>query len=233
MLFRSTKGPDLTVLEDATAQSIPVWATAISPGAISESNQVVNFIVSNNNNALFSSQPTVSATGTLTYTPATNANGSALVSVQIHDNGGTNPGVDLSAVQTFTINVTPVNDVPGFALKLAQASASIENFDFVTVPNLPAGWTTSFSPATAAWKTVNTSADSAPNSAFAPNVNSEDTSLFSTAITVPNSGSTLTFRHSYNVESYYDGGILEIAIGGGAFQEIISAGGSFVSGGLS
>ena len=63
-----------------------------------ESGQTVNFLVSNDNNALFSAQPSVSSNGTLTYTPAANANGSATVTVQIHDNGGTaNGGVDTSA----------------------------------------------------------------------------------------------------------------------------------------
>jgi VCBS repeat-containing protein len=109
----SVKGADQTVLEDAGAQSVPGWATAISAGPANESGQTVDFIVSNNNTALFSAQPAVSPTGTLTYTPAANANGSATVSVQIHDNGGTaNNGVDTSATQTFTITVTAVNDAP-------------------------------------------------------------------------------------------------------------------------
>ena len=107
------KGANQTVLEDAGAQSASGWATAISAGPANESGQAVDFIVSNNNNALFAVQPAVSPTGTLTYTPAGNANGSATVSVQIHDNGGVlNGGVDTSAVQTFTITVTPVNDAP-------------------------------------------------------------------------------------------------------------------------
>src|SRR3989442_767810 len=43
------------------------------------------------------------------------ANGSATVTVTLSDNGGTaNGGVDTSATQTFTITVTPVNDVPSF-----------------------------------------------------------------------------------------------------------------------
>src|SRR5207253_345752 len=55
------------------------------------------------------------AGGTLTYTPAADANGAATVSVQIHDDGGTaNGGVDTSAVQQFTITVNPVDDVPSF-----------------------------------------------------------------------------------------------------------------------
>ena len=49
----------------------------------------------------------------LTFTPAADATGSATVSMQIHDNGGTaNGGNDTSAIQTFTITVTAVNDAP-------------------------------------------------------------------------------------------------------------------------
>jgi hypothetical protein len=49
----------------------------------------------------------------LTYTPAPNANGSALLSVVAQDDGGTaDGGIDSSAPVTFTINVAPVNDCP-------------------------------------------------------------------------------------------------------------------------
>ena len=110
-----TKGADQTVLEDAAVQSVAGWATARSAGPANESTQVLNFIGSNNNNALFATQPSIAANGTLTYSPAANANGSATVTVQIHDDGGTaNGGVDTGATQTFTITVTPVNDVPSF-----------------------------------------------------------------------------------------------------------------------
>ena len=111
-----TKGIDKTVLEDAGAQSIAGWATAISAGPADEAGQVLSFIVSNNNNSLFSTQPFVSSNGTLTFTPAADANGAATITLQIHDNGGTvNGGIDTSVAQTFTINVTPVNDAPSFA----------------------------------------------------------------------------------------------------------------------
>jgi VCBS repeat-containing protein len=110
-----TKGADQTVLEDAAAQSVATWATAISAGPANENTQVVDFVVSNNNNALFSVQPAVAANGTLTYTPAANANGVATVTIHAHDNGGTaNSGVDFSADQTFSITVTAVNDAPSF-----------------------------------------------------------------------------------------------------------------------
>ncbi len=107
------KGSDEIVLEDAGATQYTGWATSISPGAPSESGQVLNFVVSNDNSSLFSSAPEVSANGTLSFTPAANANGVAIVTVVLHDNGGTaNGGVDTSAPQTFTISVTPVNDAP-------------------------------------------------------------------------------------------------------------------------
>src|SRR6185503_10493874 len=100
-----TKGADQTVLQDAAAQTVNGWATAISPGPANEAAQVVNFLITGNTNpALFSAGPAVSATGVLTYTPAANANGTAAVTLVIHDNGGTaNGGVDTSAAQTFNI----------------------------------------------------------------------------------------------------------------------------------
>ena len=55
----------------------------------------------------------MSPNGTLTYTPAPNANGVAMVTVRVHDNGGSaNGGVATSAPQTFTMTVTAVNDAP-------------------------------------------------------------------------------------------------------------------------
>ena len=86
----------------------------MSAGAPDEAGQALNFVVTNNNGALFAVPPAISAVGALTYTPALNANGSATVTVQLHDNGGTTPGADTSAPQTFTITVTPVNDAPSF-----------------------------------------------------------------------------------------------------------------------
>ncbi|MBI5576766.1 MAG: cadherin-like domain-containing protein [Deltaproteobacteria bacterium] len=103
-----TAGPNQAVTQPAGAQSVPNWATGISSGPANESAQTVSFLVSNNNNALFSAQPAVSPAGTLTYTPAAGASGSATVTAQAQDNGGTaNGGVDTSAPQIFTITVNP------------------------------------------------------------------------------------------------------------------------------
>src|SRR4029077_18714505 len=81
-----TKGADQSVLEDTGAQTVPGWATAISAGPANESGQVLNFLVTNSNTAMFAVQPAIAANGTLTYTLAANTNGSAIVTVQLHDN---------------------------------------------------------------------------------------------------------------------------------------------------
>ncbi len=117
------------MLEDAGPQSTP-WATAISPGPPHEAGQIVTFVVTGNTNpALFSLAPQVTPTGTLTYTPAANVNGSATITLVLMDNGGTaNGGVDTSAPQSVTIAVTPVNDAPGPLTDIdAAANAAAEN----------------------------------------------------------------------------------------------------------
>jgi methionine-rich copper-binding protein CopC len=111
-----TAGPNQTVNEDAGAQTVNPWATAISAGPPDESGQTLTFNVTNNTNpALFSAGPAVSPTGVLTYTPAADAFGVATITLTLSDNGGTaNGGVDTSAPQTFTITVNSVNDAPSF-----------------------------------------------------------------------------------------------------------------------
>jgi len=133
------KGANQTVNEDAGAQSVANWATAISAGPANESSQTVSFNVTNDNNSLFSGQPAVSPTGTLTYTPAANANGTATVSVSISDNGGTaNGGSDTSTIQTFTITVNAVNDAPSFTKGPDQ---TIQDPNPQSIPN----WATNIS----------------------------------------------------------------------------------------
>ncbi len=136
-----TKGADQTVLEDAGAQTVNPWATAISPGP-GEGTQTVTFQVTGNTNAaLFSVAPAVSPTGVLTYTPAANANGTATITLVLKDNGGTaNGGVDTSAPQTFVINVTAVNDAPSFTKGADQTV--LENAGAQTVNP----WATAISP---------------------------------------------------------------------------------------
>ena len=117
-----TKGPDQIVNEDAALQGVPGWATSISVGPFNETipteSQAPDFIVNNNNNnnQLFLVQPAVSTSGMLTYRPTANQHGIAIVTVLVHDDGGTpNGGADTSPTQAFTITVNSVNDAPAGA----------------------------------------------------------------------------------------------------------------------
>jgi hypothetical protein len=122
-----------------------------------------------------------------------------------------------------------------FSFCLGQPSivtALSEDFDGVTAPILPAGWATSASGAESTWVTSTASSDTAPNAAFSPDPASVGVSeLDSPAITLPAGVAQLTFRHNYNLEAGYDGGVLELGIGSGPWADILAAGGSFVSGG--
>ncbi len=128
-----------------------------------------------------------------------------------------------------------------------------ERFDSVTAPALPPGWTASFSngilqcpptpptptpPAPSCalgsnWITTSFGpADSAPNTAFHSDPSCvTDSVLDSVSIPIVSTGAQVSFRNKYLTESTFDGGVLEIAIGGGGFTDIVAAGGSFVTGG--
>ena len=114
----------VNAVED-TATTVAGFATEISAGPANESAQVVSFVLSNNNTNLFAEGPSIGTDGTLTFTPASDATGSALVTVIAKDNGGTaNGGVDSSAAKTFKVTVSGVNDAP---VAGSQAVAAVED----------------------------------------------------------------------------------------------------------
>ncbi len=128
-----------------------------------------------------------------------------------------------------------------FKLRLGQTIGGVtfaQSFDSVTAPALPGGWTTTSSGGQSPWATSTGSYDTAPNAAFSTDAGSSGVNeLVTPAIAVVLPSAQLSFRHSYNLEAPnrgstgYDGGVLEISIGGGAFADILTAGGSFASGG--
>ena len=96
-----------TVDKYNVAVSITNAVTNIFAGALNESNQVVSFLMSNNNTTVFTTQPAIGTNGILTFTPAAKG-GTATVTVRAKDNGGVaGGGVDTAAGQTFTITVPP------------------------------------------------------------------------------------------------------------------------------
>jgi uncharacterized repeat protein (TIGR02543 family) len=120
-----------------------------------------------------------------------------------------------------------VENAPG------AAQTFLQNFDGVAAPALPAGFTAANAVGPAPlWVTSNTgaspAADSAPNSAFVndPNVRS-DKILTGPALAVRTASAQLVFRQSYALENVFDGGVLEVSKDGGAFQDIVVAGGTF------
>jgi hypothetical protein len=122
-----TKGADQSIGSNLGPQTVAGWATAISQGG-ADTGQLVDFVVTNSNSALFSVQPAVSAAGILTYASATNVSGIATVSVTIHDNGGTTNGaIDTSAAQAFTIfvNNPPVVTASGGTLAYTENATTV------------------------------------------------------------------------------------------------------------
>jgi hypothetical protein len=112
-----------------------------------------------------------------------------------------------------------------------------ENFDASVAPSLPAGWATSSSNALPAWTTISSVYNSSPNCTFSPGATGIGINeLVSPQITLPSGLCQLSFANHYNLEADtppvgYDGGVLEIKIGSGAFMDILSVGGSFAQSG--
>ncbi|QBB71195.1 hypothetical protein ELE36_13000 [Pseudolysobacter antarcticus] len=112
-----------------------------------------------------------------------------------------------------------------------------ETFDEVTLPALPTGWINTTAPNNiVGWHTVATDATGLGKAAFTEDTyNSTDKSLQTPIFQVGSNG-RVTFHHKVILELRNDGNaadgvVLEISISGGAFTDIIAAGGSFVSGG--
>ena len=135
------------------------------------------------------------------------------VRVQLQQ-GATNFG---TFTNTFTLGVP--------SQSLAQ------NFDAVVVPALPVGWTTSATNGGAAWVSTTAQRDTLPNALFttAPGVLA-DAVVTSSPFNVTTTNALVSFRHRYDFENTFDGGVLEISIGAGAFVDILTSGGVFLAG---
>jgi hypothetical protein len=111
-------------------------------------------------------------------------------------------------------------------------SVFAQNFDGVGAPNLPSGWNSSSTGAQSGWTTSSTVRDTTPNAAFSAEAAAAGISeLTSPTIAISSGQSQLAFRQSIDMEPGWDGGVLELKIGAGAFTDIAIAGGVFVNGG--
>jgi hypothetical protein len=210
--------------EDAYSATEDSPLTVTAPGVLGNDTEVFG----TNLTAVPATGPTngtltLNTNGGFTYTPAPGYTGPDSFTYQAND------GTNNLGIATVLITVTSGT---------SSNRLFFENFDGVTAPALPSGWTTSASGVETGWVTRTTTNDTAPNAAYAPDPgNVGDSYLVSPVIALPGGQGRLTFRNNYNLESdaqgYYDGGVLEIKIGAGAFTDILAAGGSFVSGGYS
>ena len=91
----------VSVAEDSGSYSEAAFATDITPG-LGDVGQTFSLASTNDNNELFSAQPVIAADGTLTFTPASNASGTATVTVIATDSTGLT-----SVPRSFVIEVTP------------------------------------------------------------------------------------------------------------------------------
>ncbi len=115
----------------------------------------------------------------------------------------------------------------------AVSTSSKESFDNVPTQFVPPGWTSESIGGGIRFTFSDNGPDTPPSSMFAqdPATVGGGTDLTSPPIDVTAAGATLTFRNKYATESGWDGGLLEISIAGGAFQDIVTAGGNFIQNG--
>jgi hypothetical protein len=184
---------------------------------------------------------TVAGTATVTRTGTAGGTYSSTAGLTINPaNGVVTLGTSSPGTYTVTYTIAASGGCPVYTTTTSITINNclfpcVETFDGVTVPALPTGWTATTGTTCAgssAWVTVNTTSSSAPNSAFTNDPGCiSDEYLDSRIFTVAAGPAQLSFRNSYNLESTFDGMVLEISINGGAFTDIIAAGGSFVTGG--
>ncbi|HOX55770.1 MAG TPA: M36 family metallopeptidase [Candidatus Paceibacterota bacterium] len=134
---------------------------------------------------------------------------------------------------TLQVQAGTSNFTVAFPFRLGVPDVVLsESFDTATAPELPSEWTVALSGAGSPWTTTALGKDTAPNAAFAPDPSSTcDNQLTSPSFLAPATGAQLSFRHAYSTESCCDAGWLQISIAGGAFTDILTAGGSFVTNG--
>jgi hypothetical protein len=113
-----------------------------------------------------------------------------------------------------------------------------QNFDRSHQAQLPPRWTRSVTGGAQNWTVSAARASSGNKSAFSPDpIYAGVNEMISPVFAVHTTDAALSFRNWYDLETtflrnrLYDGAVLEIRIGSGAWQDIIAAGGTFVTGG--
>ena len=147
---------------------------------------------------------------------------------------GANNGTGIGVIEVYDNPATPTPIPTATPVSSATPTPTpggmcVENFDGVTAPALPSGWTaTNLVPGDGVmFTTVTSTVDSPPNSAFIPDQDGiSDKVMDSRPVTINSASAVLTFRNNFNTEfssgKFLDGGVLEISspnISGGDFVD--------------
>jgi hypothetical protein len=140
------------------------------------------------------------------------------------------------AAVNVTINVNSTLGPTSFnrTINTGQAVSSFaENFDGVSSPALPAGWSAVQTLNGPAFVTTPNNVVSAPNALFAayPTTSAGGSDITTPPMAIGIQAADLSFGNRYDTEAGWDGGVLEISIAGGPFTDIVTAGGSFIDNG--
>ena len=171
--------------------------------------------VSQNYGVIASGGAAVTRNFTFTVSPTLPCGNNVVLTFVFADGAATFPNV----TKTYSTGVNTVT--------LSQ------NFDGVTAPALPTGWTSVQTSGTAFnWTTTTTTPNSAPNAAFGNEVATVNAvALVSPAITINSTSAQITFKNQFNLETNFDGTVLEYSTDGTTWTDVITGGGTFVSGG--
>ncbi len=153
----------------------------------------------------------------------------------------------LAAALCVPVAVLAHNNTPPTLTSTPASACIAQNFDGTSAPTLPSGWTSTVATGAAttlpgATRSVGY-ADTGSNAVWLDDYNDyADVSLYSPVYGVAHTVGLpyVTFRHSFVLWSpdasalnngAYNGAVLEVSVNGGAFADLLSAGGSFFNGG--
>lgn len=177
----------VVVAENAAPVVMPGFAVP-SPGPADEAGQTLDdFVITRNTNpGLFAAGPVLTGAGELSFTLNQYSNGTAYISVQVSDDGGTaNGGKDTSGIQTFVITVLPVNQPPYFELDSGLAASQIiyEDATNQVVPNF------------ILLSTISTGPDNEAKQGYSFSVQNDNPALFMTQPSIRNIATNRTYTN--------------------------------------
>jgi Fungalysin metallopeptidase (M36)/FG-GAP-like repeat/Fungalysin/Thermolysin Propeptide Motif len=184
--------------------------------------------------------------------PITNNSGGSVTNVTLQTGNAVGIYGDMSDSQTVSRNIQysvspnqPCGSIVNLAFNISSSRGSYSvtrqlsigspnlglsrNFDNAAI--LPSGWTSSSTGVGLGWAVSTTSAATLPNALFATDPTSSSSSIIETEpVAISSPASRLRFKINYDTEPNWDGTILEVKIGSGAYTEILAAGGIFTNG---